>query len=343
MSVYTYKCPNCGGGLEFDPKTQSFICEFCGSHFTKQEMETNKPEEVTESTKKEETLLYSCPSCGAEIIADETTAATECFFCHSSVVLSDRLEGKFSPDEVIPFTIQKEKAIEELMGWMKKKKFVPKDFYSERQLEKITGVYFPIWYADCDVEGEMNARGTKIRIWQDSKFRYTETKFFRVTREGRVEVQKIPKEALTKKESKLYKSVLPFDESQAVPFTSAYLSGFQAEKRNVEKETLEAAVIEEAKNYAKQLFDESISGYATVTDSTHQTKILKTDWKYTLLPVWVMTYRGKKETYYYVMNGQSGKINGKLPLNRKKLGFTSAGLSTIVFIIMMLLTRGGIG
>jgi len=342
MSVYTYKCPNCGGGLNFDPKTQYFICEFCGSEFTKEEMETNKPEEAKIQSNQEETLLYSCPSCGAEVITDETTAATECFFCHSSVVLSDRLTGKFSPDEVIPFTVQKERAIEGLMEWIKKKRFVPKAFTCERQLEKITGVYFPIWYVDCEVEGAVDARGTKVRVWQDSNFRYTETRFFKVSRNGEVGIKQIPKEALTKVESELYKSVLPFDESKAVPFTSAYLSGFQAEKRNVEKETLIKIVDDEAKHYAKQLLDETISGYATITNSNYQMNLKNMDWKYTLLPVWVMTYKDTKKTYYYVMNGQTGKINGKLPVDKKKLGWTSAGISTVVFIILMLFTRGGI-
>ena len=33
----TYKCPSCGAGLTFDPESQTFHCEYCGSSFTQEE------------------------------------------------------------------------------------------------------------------------------------------------------------------------------------------------------------------------------------------------------------------------------------------------------------------
>ena len=38
MEIQSYKCPNCGGGLVFDPKTQKFKCEYCLSAFTEETM-----------------------------------------------------------------------------------------------------------------------------------------------------------------------------------------------------------------------------------------------------------------------------------------------------------------
>ena len=34
---------------------------------------------------------YHCPTCGAELVTDETTAASTCAYCGSPVVLSDHL------------------------------------------------------------------------------------------------------------------------------------------------------------------------------------------------------------------------------------------------------------
>ena len=34
MALVSYKCPNCGGSVVFDPKKQKFCCEFCMSEFT---------------------------------------------------------------------------------------------------------------------------------------------------------------------------------------------------------------------------------------------------------------------------------------------------------------------
>ena len=130
MEIQSYKCPNCGGGLVFDPKTQKFKCEYCLSAFTEETLkemeevarkseEASKPggmpeAEKIESQKQAESkmVLYTCPSCGAEIVAQETTASTYCCYCHNPVVLSGSLDGKYRPDGLIPFEIDKKKAKE---------------------------------------------------------------------------------------------------------------------------------------------------------------------------------------------------------------------------------------
>ena len=103
MALVSYKCPNCGGSVVFDPKKQKFCCEFCMSEFTKEEMEaaalksteTSGTQEESSaadtaqnnnagSTKQnEDALVYICPSCGAEVVTDATTAATFCYYCHN--------------------------------------------------------------------------------------------------------------------------------------------------------------------------------------------------------------------------------------------------------------------
>ena len=76
---------------------------------------------------------YSCPSCGAEIITDATTAATFCYYCHNPVVLSGRLEGKYLPDMVVPFQLDKKKATESFLSFVKKKKFVHRERHSKKE------------------------------------------------------------------------------------------------------------------------------------------------------------------------------------------------------------------
>ena len=40
MSAITYKCPNCDGGLVFDPESGTYACEYCLSRFSQDELET---------------------------------------------------------------------------------------------------------------------------------------------------------------------------------------------------------------------------------------------------------------------------------------------------------------
>ena len=167
MAAITWKCPNCGGELVFEPSLQKYQCPYCVSTFTQEELEEMKPAESAEHSPEPETAqaedshqeepettdadhageaaLYSCPSCGAEIITDATTAATFCYYCHNPVVLEGRLSGDFLPDQIIPFQIDRETAVKKFGEFIGKKRFVPKAFYNESQIEKLTGVYYPYW------------------------------------------------------------------------------------------------------------------------------------------------------------------------------------------------------
>ena len=157
MAVISFKCPNCDGELIFDPETQKYKCEYCGSKFTQAELDALQPAESEETdagaadgsdeaeqetteqqsadTKKKEgedggaeAVIYNCPSCGAEIVTDATTAATFCYYCHNPVMLGKRLEGKYLPNKVIPFKISKKEAEKRFLEYVGKKKFVPKAY-----------------------------------------------------------------------------------------------------------------------------------------------------------------------------------------------------------------------
>ena len=53
MAVMSYKCPNCGGGLTFDPKKQKLVCEYCLSEFTEEEMKRLEEEEAKKREESE--------------------------------------------------------------------------------------------------------------------------------------------------------------------------------------------------------------------------------------------------------------------------------------------------
>lgn len=267
-------------------------------------------------------VLYECPSCGAEIVTDETTAATYCYYCHSSVVLSGRLKGEYRPDFVIPFAVNKARALEIFGDWIGKKKYVPKAFYSEDQIEKVTGVYFPYWTFSCDVEGELSARGNQVKTWTVGSTRYTETSKFAIRRSGRMPVRHVPRNALKKANRELAEGVFPFDMGKIKPFSSGYLSGFQAENRDMQQQEFVQEVETEVRDYAWNSLKQQVTGrYSAVTFLDHRTILARPEWKYALLPVWTLTYRvpGSDDTYYFACNGQSGKICGRLPVDKGRL------------------------
>ena len=162
MDLMTYKCPNCGGAIVFESEGQQFKCESCDSVFTQEQLSdydeilrnSAQPENtdtVEEHQWREEdnsqTLdnvnTYVCKYCGAEIVTDETTAASECPYCNNPIIIAPQLTGGYRPDAVIPFKIQKEQAIEALKAFYKGKPFLPKEFRDENKIREIKGVYIP--------------------------------------------------------------------------------------------------------------------------------------------------------------------------------------------------------
>lgn len=283
--------------------------------------------------------LFLCPSCGAEIATDQTTAATYCYFCHNPVVLSGRLSGEFLPNRVLPFAIEKEEAIDKFLAWTRRKRFIPKDFFDKKQIEKLTGVYFPYWVVDAKTAGQLEGMGTTIRVWVVGDIEYTETKQFQVSRAGDITFSELVKNALSKNvQQKMVESVQPFPLEKAVAFKSQYLAGFQAEKRDIEFATIKEAVASELKEYAGDLLRDTVNGYTTFKTGSSSITIQDSQNHYMLLPVWLVTYknRGSDKVYYYAMNGQSGKVSGVLPISRQRLGLTAAGIFTALAAIGMI-------
>lgn len=352
MAVISYKCPNCGGELVFDPSAQNFKCEYCSSSFSQEELDAIKPaaagEQSVESESdaagsddmegdSEEGVIYICPSCGAQIVTDSTTAATICYYCHNPVVLSGRLSGELKPDRIIPFAIDKKQAEQRFLDFVHSKKFVPRALFQKNQIEKLSGVYFPYWVYACTMEGSMDAQGTNIRVWRSGDVEYTETKYYQVEREGTLEISNLTKNALTKVNRRLIETVFPYDLTKMKEFHMGFLSGFQAEKRDVESESVRQQTEQEVKEYGRQLLRDTISGYSGVTVGSHQEKIQKETWSYVLLPLWTLTYKGKNgKLYYYSLNGQTGKIYGELPIDYKRVSLLAGAVALIVLVFFLI-------
>lgn len=377
MNIFTYKCPNCNAPLVFEPKDQKFHCDYCLGKFTEAEVtahekkqresglsatETEAPsigddqesqasksrdESVKENTNGTSTQgdevtveLFLCPSCGAEIVTEVTTAATYCYYCHNPVVLANRLSGMFLPESLLPFTIEREAAIDTFLAWTRKKWFIPKAFFNKQQINKMTGVYFPYWVIDTEVDGQLNAIGTSIRVWRAGNIEYKETKKFAVTRSGQISFKELIKNALSKNmQQKMVEAVQPFLLAKAIPFKSQYLAGFQAEKRDIEYEEIRQTVEKELQSYAKSILTDTASGYTSLSKVQADISLRNEQNRYMLLPVWIITYRSNdrsKKVYYYAMNGQTGKVSGVLPMSYKRLSIFTSGLFLLLLILFLL-------
>jgi DNA-directed RNA polymerase subunit RPC12/RpoP len=345
MPVFTYKCPSCAGPVLFSPDNGKFTCGQCGSIYEESYLKTLDDaayDRITradgvEYGKAEEgaQLNYSCPSCGAEIVTDQTTAATTCYYCHNPVVLTGRLVAEYRPDALLPFAYNNKAASDLFLSWIRKKKYVPKAFAAKESVRNISGVYFPYWLADYGTRARFAGEGRIVTTVTTATSIVTTTKHYKVTRDADISFRNMERSALKKADRKLADGVHPYRTDKMIAFEPSYLSGYLAEKRDITAGDVRSSVENEIRGLAKPLLTAG-TAYTSVTGET-TVDFMQDKYRYTLLPAWILTYSGPKgKTYYYAMNGQTGTVCGILPVNTKKLFLHSAALGAIVCGIVAL-------
>lgn len=339
MAVHEYKCPCCGGAIAFDSATQKMKCPFCDTEFDVESLKgydadlndegTDKLEWDTKAgtqwTEDEETGLrtYICKSCGGAIVGDANTAATECPFCGNHAIVMEQFKGALKPDYVIPFKLDKEAAKAKYKEHLNKF-LLPKVFKDENHIDEIKGIYVPFWLFDADADADIRYRATRVRMWSDSRYDYTETSYYSVYRAGDIGFEHVPVDGSSRMPDDLMESVEPYDFSQAVDFQTAYLSGYFADKYDVDADSSVNRANERVKATTEDSFADTVKGYVTVTPENTSVRLSNGKSKYAFYPVWLMntTYNGEK--YIFAMNGQTGKFVGNLPTDKGKFwGFTA--------------------
>ena len=354
--ISEYKCPCCGGAVKFDSASQKLKCPFCDTEFDIAAMKEGQEKFNTEAQdninwksneipweKDEQTgmVVYHCESCGGEIIAEETTGATSCPYCGNQVVVKGIFSGDLRPDLVIPFKLSKKDAKEALKKHISTKKFIPKIFKDDNHIDEIKGIYVPHWLFSCDADADIKFRGEKIRIWSDSDYNYTETSYYDVYRSGTLSFDNVPVDGSKNMPNDLMESIEPFDLSEAVDFNTAYLAGYLADKYDVSADDCIERANERIKESTAWEFERTITGYSALNPESSSMHIEKGSYKYALYPVWILHTSWNNQHFLFAMNGQTGKIVGNLPLDKKAFGkwlsIAGVGISAAVYGLQWLI------
>jgi len=358
-----YKCPCCGGAIEFSSELQKMKCPYCDSEFEMESLEEfdkvlNEEANATDNMEWETQAggewqegenshlrVYVCNSCGGEIIGDETLAATECPYCNNPVVMMGQFQGDLKPDFVIPFKLDKKATKEGLKKHMKGKILLPKSFKDENRINEIKGIYVPFWLFDTDASARMRYKATKVRFWSDSKYNYTKTNYYSVIRGGTLGFEKVPVDGSSKIADDLMESVEPFNFSEAVDFQTAYLAGYLADKYDVDAKESISRANERIGISTEEVFRSTVTGYNSVTAEHKNIQLHNGCAKYALYPVWILNSTYKDKKYTFAMNGQTGKFVGDLPIDKKAFwrwwGLIALAGSALTFLIIFLSQNWG--
>lgn len=349
-TIITYKCPACDAELKYNGASDKMTCEYCGSTFDVESVkaynetlagaqsapETDEKAEPAEDHAEwsEEELnelgMLTCPTCGGELILEANTAASSCPYCGNPAMIKKNLSGVFRPDLVLPFRKTKEEAKKALVDFSRKRILLPKTFASENRLEEIKGIYLPFWLYSCRANANAAYSATRVFTTYTSSHQIIRTDYYNLIRNGVMDFDSVPVDGSSKIDDALMDSIEPFHFEEAEAFSTAYLSGYLADKYDEDSDTCSPRARERITNTAVSLLRGTATGYATVVPKNSNVTLQGTRVRYALLPVWLLVtnYRGKK--YTFAMNGQTGKFVGELPVSRARFWGWTLGIGALL-------------
>ena len=372
--VTNYQCPGCTGPLHFVGASGKLECEYCGASYDVAEIEALYAEkeekaaaaqqaaEEKAAAKKESSAdggdwdtsgfsddwgeeaegmkAYSCPSCGAELICDESTAATSCPYCGNPTVVPGQFSGELRPDYIIPFKLSKEDAVKALKAHYKGKIFLPKSFTNENHVQEIRGIYVPFWMFDGEAEGDAHYEATRSHSYVSGDYEITETQHYDIYRAGSVAFEMVPVDALSKMPDDHMDSIEPYDYEDLNTFSTAYLPGFLADKYDVSVEESRERADTRCEGTLESALRASVMGYDTCVRLAGSTNLTRGKVHYALMPVWMLNTKWQGKDFLFAMNGQTGKLVGDLPVSQGKFwglfAAIAAGLSIVGSIVTTL-------
>ena len=362
--VTNYQCPACTGPLHFDSATGKLVCDYCGSAYEVADIEAQyaakqkKADSAAEADQKKAArrktaapvwdemeaaslTSYTCTTCGAELVCDATTAATNCPYCGNPTVLGGKLSGKLKPEYILPFKLDKNAAIAQLTHYYKGKAFLPKAFKSQNHIAELQGVYVPFWLYDAEADARGSYEGLTTESHREGDYNVTTTQHYDVRREGTAVFTRVPVDGSSKMPNAHMDAIEPFDYSELKPFSTAYLPGFLADRYDVSVADSRDRADSRCAASLEMALRRTAEQYDTCTPLRRDIHLRRGKVHYALLPVWMLHTKWNGKDFLFAMNGQTGKLVGDLPTDMGKFwaifAAIAAPVTAIAAAILMLM------
>ena len=340
---FRWPCEQCGADLRYAPGQSELRCDHCGHTQPIPEEPRSRPRALGEldldralqddlpAATVEEVRATPCPSCGAQVEFQGATHATECPFCATPVVIGTGTRRLIKPQALIPFALTEPAARAAMVKWLGRLWFAPSGLVEyARKGRALNGLYVPYWTFDAATRSRYSGqRGT----W------YYETRTVTVKVNGRNErrqeqVRRTRWAPASGWVSRAFDDVLilaaqslprrytdalaPWDLGQLAAYNPDYLAGFTAEGYTVSLAEGQTRAHEVMAGVIHRDVCHDIGGDEQRVDRI-DTAYSSETFKHILLPVWMAAYKYNGKTYRFVVNGQTGKVQGERPWSKWKI------------------------
>lgn len=350
--------------MEFDPKTGAMKCPYCGRvEAVPQEDESRTVQEndlyvfLTPDASRlarlaENAVEVTCGSCGATTEFTPPEVAGFCPFCGAKIVAQPIAANPLiAPEGILPFAVPKKEAVAAIRTWLSSRWFAPSALKKMAQQDGIYGVYLPFWTYDAQTESQYTGqRGVYYYeterysetdsnghiIWKERQVR--KTRWYPVAGQVARFFDDVVIPATTSVSEKRLKSLEPWDLEAVVPYEPAFLSGFKAQRYQLElgaghekaREIMEGAIHSDVLHHIggdEQRVHQIRTAYADET------------FKHLLLPVWIAAYRFEGKVFQVLINARTGEVQGERPYSVGKI--TLVVIAVLAVIALFIWWRNG--
>jgi hypothetical protein len=335
--------------MEFDPQSGQMKCQYCGnqqpvpeeSEARVQEMPFEELAGKADLVKlSDQALEVRCSGCGSIVQFVPPEVAGNCSFCAAKIVAQPKAaDPLIAPNGLLPFAITRAQASGQLQQWLGSRWFAPNGLKQMARQESIGGVYLPFWTFDADTQSHYTG--------QRGEYYYT-TEQFTVVENGRqmVRTRQVRHtrwypasgavvnqfdDVLVPATKSLRPDRLahlePWDLAQVRPYEPAFLSGFKAQRYQLEA----PAGLEHAKELMQPEIHSTIRrDIGGDEQQVHQvsTRYWNVTFKHLMLPAWVGAYRFQNTVYQIIVNARTGEVQGDRPYSAVKI---------VLFVIAILI------
>lgn len=350
-----YSCKVCGADLKWNPDAGALLCDYCGASYAATDF---KDDTITADENKDTTLqaeytqagadlaegmvVYACKNCGAEVVTSNTTMATTCAYCGNAISITNKSAGKFRPEVVVPYAVNKDKAKDIYKQYVNKSFLTPKEFKQANEIEKMQGLFVPFWLHSMDSRAQAQFECENISHTRRGNDRVTTHKVYDVYVDASGIYENIPTDGSKKLEDSLMDALEPFNYTKLTPYNPAFMAGFFSEQPDEEKEaTIPRAQQRAIKSMTEQM-TASAGNFSTKKVVRFNNRFSNEKASYAMLPVWLLNVKHQGKDYLFAVNGDTGKVVGKLPMSVSKLVLTVLATGLASQVAMMLLRLFGI-
>ncbi len=326
------RCPHCGGEVEFDPSGQDIRCGYCGSVITVADYDS-----YLESKGLYQANELVCRQCGARIISTDSTVATFCSYCGSSLVLDSRIAEEKRPDYIIPFKVKRAAAIRKYKERISQTLLAPDWMSDEENIEKFRGIYMPFHLLRYSGKGIYKGRASSTRVETHDGKKYDVTRTYDIEAPAEIDYDFIPVDASASFPDSMSRALSPYRAKDMVEFQLPYLTGYYADATDVPADIYGSKYGAIARSDIRKKGNVKTERVSVMSSDVLDEIEVEESSKTALFPAWFLSFRNRDKISYAAVNGETGELAVDIPIDFRKYLAASLILAGAVCLILNLL------